>query len=208
MHTDMCPHSYAGERGWEILRFPIAFLNTLATLAVAFYWQWEQAQLGTRNDAFVHTPRVSVADRLLNHQPHPSHRHRQHHEGGQQHNKKQMGVDKGGWRAKCGSRVIEFAWNRLCNSIVQQWVYEAWWQVISPDREFPAHVRWVRLCFGSVCAFVFVCSVLQVCAGAFTRCECACMLVRLCVCERVRMLACTSPDRELPAYIRCTCLCA
>eukprot|EP00967_Tisochrysis_lutea_P085716 scaffold120480_cov13-Tisochrysis_lutea.AAC.1 len=61
-----------------------------------------------------------------------------HHQESKQQKKRQGG--EGGWRAKCGSRVIEFAWDRLCNSIVQQWVYETWWQAISPDREFPAHV--------------------------------------------------------------------
>lgn len=35
---------------------------------------------------------------------------------------------------------MEFAWEKLCGSIVQTWVYDVWWAQLSPDHGFPAQV--------------------------------------------------------------------
>lgn len=37
--------------------------------------------------------------------------------------------------------MVEFAWEKLCGAIVQVWVYDTWWALLSPDRDFPAEVR-------------------------------------------------------------------
>jgi hypothetical protein len=44
------------------------------------------------------------------------------------------------WRSQVGSKVVEYAWDRLCGSLVQQWVYNTWYAALTPDREFPAEV--------------------------------------------------------------------
>lgn len=71
--------------------------------------------------------------------------------------------------AAVGSQVVQFAWEKLCGSIIQQvgiyeltcqswpcaqpppfacnavqFVYDIWWQQLSPDCEFPAEARQVR----------------------------------------------------------------
>jgi hypothetical protein len=45
------------------------------------------------------------------------------------------------WRAYVRSAVVERAWETLCGSIIQEFVYDAWYASLSPDREFPAEVR-------------------------------------------------------------------
>ncbi|KXZ47595.1 hypothetical protein GPECTOR_34g754 [Gonium pectorale] len=45
------------------------------------------------------------------------------------------------WRAQVGSKVVEFAWEKLSGGIVQTWIYDVWWGMLSPDRAFPAEVR-------------------------------------------------------------------
>ncbi|KAJ9515889.1 hypothetical protein QJQ45_016931 [Haematococcus lacustris] len=56
------------------------------------------------------------------------------------------------WRARVGSPLVEFAWDKLCGSIVQQWVYDTWWAGLTPDTEFPAAVRLaLNNAFGAVC---------------------------------------------------------
>ena len=44
------------------------------------------------------------------------------------------------WRSQVGSKVVQYAWDKLCGSLVQQWVYNTWYAALTPDREFPAEV--------------------------------------------------------------------
>ncbi|KAF6266509.1 PXA domain-containing protein [Scenedesmus sp. NREL 46B-D3] len=50
--------------------------------------------------------------------------------------------DGDAWRNLVGSEVVATAWDKLCNSIIQEFIYDAWFSRLSPDREFPAEVRW------------------------------------------------------------------
>eukprot|EP00798_Chlamydomonas_sp_ICE-L_P027694 gene27694-7336_t len=57
------------------------------------------------------------------------------------------------WREKVGSKVVEFAWEKFSNCIIQQWLYDTWWASISPDKEFPAEIRrLLNTSFGEICA--------------------------------------------------------
>ena len=50
------------------------------------------------------------------------------------------------WRSQVGSKVVQYAWDKLCGSLVQQWVYNTWYAALTPDREFPAevsHFEWM-----------------------------------------------------------------
>ncbi|WIA09198.1 hypothetical protein OEZ85_008608 [Tetradesmus obliquus] len=50
--------------------------------------------------------------------------------------------DRDAWRKLVGSELVASAWDKLCNSIIQEFIYDAWFGQLSPDREFPAEVRW------------------------------------------------------------------
>ena len=39
------------------------------------------------------------------------------------------------------SSVVEHAWETLCGSIVQEFIYDSWYCSLTPDREFPAEIR-------------------------------------------------------------------
>jgi len=45
------------------------------------------------------------------------------------------------WRQKVQSSVVEHAWDTLCGSIVQEFIYDSWFAMLSPDREFPSEIR-------------------------------------------------------------------
>lgn len=60
--------------------------------------------------------------------PHRTHHHR--------HGKKPTQ-----WRRNVGSKVVEHAWETLCGSIVQEFIYDTWYASLTPDKEFPAEVR-------------------------------------------------------------------
>ena len=52
-----------------------------------------------------------------------------------------QGVQDDNWRDSVSSKVVETAWETLCGSIVQEFIYDMWYSSLSPDREFPAEVR-------------------------------------------------------------------
>lgn len=62
----------------------------------------------------------------------PHHPHHHHHAGGKHANR---------WRDYVRSSVVEHAWETLCGSIVQEFIYDTWYCSLTPDREFPAEVR-------------------------------------------------------------------
>ena len=45
------------------------------------------------------------------------------------------------WRSQVRSAVVEHAWDTLCGSIVQEFIYDTWYAMLTPDREFPAEIR-------------------------------------------------------------------
>jgi sorting nexin-13 len=45
------------------------------------------------------------------------------------------------WRENVRSTVVEHAWETLCGSIVQEFIYETWYNSLSPDKEFGAEIR-------------------------------------------------------------------
>lgn len=45
------------------------------------------------------------------------------------------------WRDNVRSTVVEHAWETLCGSIVQEFIYDTWYHYLSPDKEFPAEIR-------------------------------------------------------------------
>lgn len=45
------------------------------------------------------------------------------------------------WREDVRSTVVEHAWETLCGSIVQEFIYDTWYHYLSPDKEFPAEIR-------------------------------------------------------------------
>ncbi|CAL8462775.1 g2308 [Coccomyxa elongata] len=45
------------------------------------------------------------------------------------------------WREQVASPVVEHAWETLCGSIIQEFVYDTWYSVLTPDREFPREIR-------------------------------------------------------------------
>jgi len=45
------------------------------------------------------------------------------------------------WRQNVQSSVVEHAWDTLCGSIVQEFIYDSWFAMLSPDREFPSEIR-------------------------------------------------------------------
>jgi hypothetical protein len=45
------------------------------------------------------------------------------------------------WRENVRSTVVEHAWETLCGSIVQEFIYDTWYHYLSPDKEFPAEIR-------------------------------------------------------------------
>mmetsp|Transcript_13710 Transcript_13710/g.41406 ORF Transcript_13710/g.41406 Transcript_13710/m.41406 type:complete len:1265 (+) Transcript_13710:304-4098(+) len=83
-------------------------------------------------------------------------------EGGWKHRRAASGVPGGQaapaakqdgmrWRDKVRAPVVEQAWETLCGSILQEFVYDAWFGCMSPDREFPAEIRRALNCaFGEL----------------------------------------------------------
>jgi len=49
--------------------------------------------------------------------------------------------DRDAWRARVGAPIVAAAWESFCGSIIQEWIYDSWYCMLSPDREFPAEVR-------------------------------------------------------------------
>jgi len=49
--------------------------------------------------------------------------------------------DRDAWKKLVNAPIVESAWESFCGSIIQEWVYDAWFSMISPDREFPAEIR-------------------------------------------------------------------
>ena len=45
------------------------------------------------------------------------------------------------WRELVGSSVVSLAWEGLCGSIVQEFIYDTWYSHLTPDKQFPAEVR-------------------------------------------------------------------
>ncbi|KAG7671832.1 hypothetical protein Ndes2526B_g07257 [Nannochloris sp. 'desiccata'] len=55
------------------------------------------------------------------------------------------------WRENVRSKVVEHAWETLCGSIVQEFIYDTWYHYLSPDKEFPAEIRRIlNHAFGSL----------------------------------------------------------
>jgi hypothetical protein len=50
-------------------------------------------------------------------------------------------LDPDAWRAHVGSAAVAAAWERLSGAVVQEFVYDAFYAYVSPDRDFPAAVR-------------------------------------------------------------------
>ena len=54
------------------------------------------------------------------------------------------GADPAGgqqWREAVGCPEVCRAWELLCGSIVQQFIYDTWYSAMTPDKDFPARVR-------------------------------------------------------------------
>lgn len=49
--------------------------------------------------------------------------------------------DRDAWKKLVNAPIVESAWESFCGSIIQEWIYDSWFSMISPDREFPAEVR-------------------------------------------------------------------
>lgn len=49
--------------------------------------------------------------------------------------------DAAAWRHAVGSDEVAAAWERLSGAIMQEFIYDAWFSYLSPDREFPVEVR-------------------------------------------------------------------
>ena len=49
--------------------------------------------------------------------------------------------DRDAWKKSVNAPIVESAWESFCGSIVQEWVYDSWFSILSPDREFPAEIR-------------------------------------------------------------------
>ncbi|KAK9836709.1 hypothetical protein WJX74_006496 [Apatococcus lobatus] len=45
------------------------------------------------------------------------------------------------WKSRVKAPVAEHAWETLCNSIVQEFIYDIWYAHITPDRDFPREIR-------------------------------------------------------------------
>lgn len=45
------------------------------------------------------------------------------------------------WRQHVRSPLVETAWEKLCGSIIQEFIYDTWYASLTPDREFPAEIR-------------------------------------------------------------------
>ncbi|KAG1676950.1 hypothetical protein FOA52_014826 [Chlamydomonas sp. UWO 241] len=68
--------------------------------------------------------------------------HTQNHESQSKQRQRPLGRrERDAWRAKVGSKVVEYAWDRFIGAVVQQWVYSSWYSAMTPDREFPIEVR-------------------------------------------------------------------
>lgn len=60
--------------------------------------------------------------------------------------------DDAHWKQHVGSGIIVDAWERVCGSIVQEFIYDLWYGFLTDDREFPAEVRKTLNCaFGELC---------------------------------------------------------
>eukprot|EP01025_Chloroclados_australasicus_P048611 TRINITY_DN5514_c0_g1_i1.p1 TRINITY_DN5514_c0_g1~~TRINITY_DN5514_c0_g1_i1.p1 ORF type:complete len:947 (-),score=87.85 TRINITY_DN5514_c0_g1_i1:589-3429(-) len=56
------------------------------------------------------------------------------------------------WRQRAGSELVCVAWEALVGSILQEWVYDTWYGVLTPDKEFPAAIRQLlNDLFGQLC---------------------------------------------------------
>ncbi|CAD7702484.1 unnamed protein product [Ostreobium quekettii] len=51
------------------------------------------------------------------------------------------GRDRDAWRRGVNAPIVESAWDALCGSVVQEFVYDSWYMSLTPDRDFPAEVR-------------------------------------------------------------------
>ena len=61
----------------------------------------------------------------------------------------QKSCDEHEWKSYVRSEVVQNAWETLCGSIVQEFVYDTWYSGLSPDKEFPAEVRRIlNIAFG------------------------------------------------------------
>ncbi|GMH39284.1 hypothetical protein BSKO_07182 [Bryopsis sp. KO-2023] len=49
--------------------------------------------------------------------------------------------DREAWRKIVNAPIVAGAWESFCGSILQEWVYDSWLSLVTPDREFPAEVR-------------------------------------------------------------------
>ena len=49
--------------------------------------------------------------------------------------------DRDAWKKSVNAPIVESAWESFCGSIIQEWIYDSWFAMISPDREFPAEIR-------------------------------------------------------------------
>ncbi|KAK9807024.1 hypothetical protein WJX72_010915 [[Myrmecia] bisecta] len=57
------------------------------------------------------------------------------------------------WREQVSAPVVEHAWETLCGSILQEFVYDMWYAVLTPDREFPKEIRRIlNSAFGEMAA--------------------------------------------------------
>lgn len=45
------------------------------------------------------------------------------------------------WKQHVRSPPVEAAWEKLCGSIIQEFIYDTWYASLTPDREFPAEIR-------------------------------------------------------------------
>lgn len=50
-------------------------------------------------------------------------------------------TDRDAWKKLVNAPIVESAWESFCGSIVQEWIYDTWYSLITPDREFPAEIR-------------------------------------------------------------------
>lgn len=49
--------------------------------------------------------------------------------------------DRDAWKKLVNAPIVECAWESFCGSIIQEWIYDSWFSMLSPDREFPAEIR-------------------------------------------------------------------
>lgn len=50
-------------------------------------------------------------------------------------------ADGNKWRERVQAPVVELAWETLCGSILQEFIYDMWWGLLTPDKDFPRDVR-------------------------------------------------------------------